>query len=116
MAKASREKGKRGEREWATFLVEHGWGTKETTHRGQQYRGGEHSADVVCAALSPLHAEVKRCERFALYPALDQARSDAGPGEFAYVAHRPNNKRWCIVMDAEDFLKLADLMGFGQEK
>lgn len=111
----SREKGKRGERELAQFLVKKGWGTKETTRRGQQYRGGEHSPDVVCEALYPIHLECKRTEALRLYPALDQARTDAARGMFGAVAHRQNEKRWVLIFDLEDFLDLANLMGLGND-
>ena len=112
----SRRKGKAGELELAKFLVSKGWGTREDTRRGQQFKGGEHSPDVVCEALSPIHLECKRTEAFRLYDALNQAREDGGTpattGGLGAVAHRQNNKRWVLVFDLEDFLALADLQGW----
>lgn len=109
MGKSSREKGKRGEREFATALVKRGF---DGARRGQQYRGGEHSADVVCAELSPLHFEVKRTEALRLWEALEQAERDAGQGEIPVVAHRANDRPWVVILKLDDLLTLADLMGW----
>lgn len=54
MGKASREKGKRGEREVVALLESVGYSAR----RGQQYRGGADSPDVVCPDL-PFVVEVK---------------------------------------------------------
>lgn len=101
MGKASREKGKRGERDCANFLREHGW---TDARRGQQYHGGGDSPDVV--GLPGAHIEVKRTETFQLYKALEQAESDAKGIEFPIVFHRRNGKKWVAVLDAEDFLEI----------
>lgn len=109
MSRSSREKGKRGEREFATYLVERGY---DGARRGQQHKGGEHSADVICERLSPLHFEVKRTEALHMWAALEQAEKDAGEGEIPVVAHRPNAKPWVVIMKADHFLDLANLMGW----
>lgn len=100
MGKMSREKGKRGEREFAALCSAHGYECRRT----QQFCGktGD-AADVV--GLPGIHVEVKRTEKFALYDALDQARRDAKEG-LPIVAHRRNNHRWVICMDAEDFFTI----------
>ena len=59
MGKASREKGKRGEREFASLCREYGYAAR----RGQQYCGVE-GDDVI--GLPGIHAEVKRVERLDL--------------------------------------------------
>ena len=56
MGKASREKGKRGEREASNFFKPYGYETR----RGVQYHGGPDSPDVV--GLPDMHIEVKRVE------------------------------------------------------
>ena len=67
MGKASRDKGKRGEREVAEFLRDHGIPAR----RGVQYAGGADSPDVI--GFEGVHIEVKRTEALRLYPALEQA-------------------------------------------
>lgn len=97
----SRDKGKRGERQWAKFLTENGFEAR----RGVQFQGGTDSPDVVCEPLKWAHFEVKRTEKFNAYTAMSQASDDAGE-KTPIVAHKRNHKDWLIVMRAEDFLKL----------
>lgn len=104
MGKMSRDKGKRGELEFCRLAKEHGW----DVHRSAQCKGntGE-AADV--EGMPGVHVEVKRTERFNLYDALDQSRRDAeaaGIGEMPIVAHRRNDCRWVVVMDAHDWFCL----------
>lgn len=107
----SREKGKRGEREVADLIRRFGLPAR----RGQQYRGGSDSPDVV--GLPGVHVEVKLTERFQPYEALDQAEADTqrlwntqeDPDQLIdtpVVFHRRNRKRWIVVLDALDFLEL----------
>lgn len=96
----SRDKGKRGEREFARVCRANGF---EGVRRGQQYNGIE-GEDVV--GLPGVHIEVKRVEKLSLYDALGQAKRDAGEGVLPIVAHRRNNCRWVVVMDAEDWFNL----------
>lgn len=103
MGKKSRDKGKVGEREVAEVLREHGW----VARRGVQYAGGPDSPDVVAPSF-PFHIEVKRTERFRLYPALEQAAEEAPEGAPPVVFHRPNHKPWVAVLRAEDLLDLLN--------
>ena len=100
MGKASREKGKRGEREVAAFLREYGYDGK----RGVQYHGGPESPDV--SGLPGVHIEVKRTERFDLYGAMEQAKADSGSGELPLVVHRKNKCEWVAVMTLADFMSV----------
>ncbi len=100
MGKTSREKGKRGERELARKLNEHGY----TTHRGQQYCGANGDADVV--GLDGIHIECKRTEAFRLWDALAQAKADARPEELPAVMHRKNNCEWVVIMTLDDWIQL----------
>lgn len=95
----SREKGKRGEREFASFCRNEGYDCR----RGQQYCGIE-GDDVV--GLPYLHVEVKRTEALRLYDAVDQAKRDAKEGEIPIVAHRKNNCDWVIILPAEGFFEI----------
>lgn len=108
MGKRSRTKGASAEREAAAFLTEHGFPAR----RGRQYSGGPGTPDISAAGQvtkSPLpgwHCEVKRVERFQLYPALEQATEDADEGERPLVIHRKNRQEWVAVLRLEDFLWL----------
>lgn len=96
----SRDKGKRGEREWARFCRDQGY---DGCRRGQQYSGIE-GEDVV--GLPGIHNEVKRTERLDLYGAIGQACRDAPDGKLPIVAHRRNHCEWVVIMRAEDWFEL----------
>lgn len=96
----SRQKGKVGEREFASLLREHGFDAR----RGQQFCGGEDSPDVVSDALGWLHFEIKRVQNLNLGDACAQAEGDCG-GKPWIVAHRRNNTPWLVTMRAETFFQ-----------
>jgi hypothetical protein len=98
--KNSRAKGAQGERELAAFLTEHGFESR----RGQQFRGGADSPDVI--GLPGVHVECKRVERLQLYVALAQAAGDCGDDSVPAVFHRMNKRPWVVIMDARDWLEL----------
>lgn len=101
MGKMSRDKGKRGERDWALFCRGQGYDCRRTS----QYCGKSGDAsDVV--GLPGIHIEVKRTERLDLYGAVFQAQRDAKPGALPIVAHRRNDREWLVVMNAEDWFEL----------
>ena len=120
----SREKGKRGERQWRDELRAHGY----TARRGQQYSGSPESPDVICDELDWLHFEVKAVERLNIEDAMDQARRDSRSGnhltpalsdraglatsgggagsqggQVPLVVHRRSFRGWLVTMDAETF-------------
>lgn len=105
----SRRKGKRGERELARLLTAEGF----PAVRGQQHRGGPGSPDVVVASLPAIHFEAKRCEKLALYDALDQARRDAGD-KLPVVAHRRNGCEWVAILRLDDLLAIVRESDFVQ--
>jgi Holliday junction resolvase len=100
----SREKGKRGERQWRDELRANGYAAR----RGQQFCGSPESPDVICDALPWAHFEVKLAERLDIYAAMEQARRDSG-GQAAFVAHRRNYWPWLVTMDEERFYRLAQV-------
>ena len=104
----SRNKGKRGERQWRDELRENGYPAR----RGQQFAGGADSPDVVCDGLPWAHFEVKLVEHLNLSAAMAQARRDAN-GKAAFLAHRKNFWPWLVTMEAERFYRLLrhDLTG-----
>ena len=95
----SREKGKRGEREFAAFLRENGIEAR----RGQQFNGLE-GEDVVSSL--PYHFEVKRVEKLNIEDAMKQSIED-GKEKTSVVAHRKNNKEWLITMRAIDWIRMV---------
>lgn len=96
----SRQKGKRGEREFAAFLCSLG----VEARRGVQYHGGPDSPDVVSGL--PVHWEVKRVEKFDLTGSLKQAVDEAQDGKTPIVAHRKNNGEWVAVLRMSDLIPL----------
>ena len=98
----SREKGKRGEREIAGILREHGY---PEARRGVQYSGRTGAADVI--GLPGWHIEVKRVEHFNLISAAAQAERDAQDGERWVIFHRPSRKPWISALPEETFEALA---------
>ncbi len=96
----SKQKGARGEREFASLCRQEGY---RDVRRGQQYNGLE-GQDVV--NLPFLHCEVKRVERLNIYDAIDQSRRDAEEGLMPIVAHRKNNCDWLVTMRFEDWIDL----------
>ena len=102
----SKQKGARGEREFANFLRGMGFNAR----RGQQYSGGDGSPDVV-TDVENVHFEVKRTERFDPYKAYEQAMRDVANGskynDIAVVAHKKNNENWMVFLSAYDFLNIV---------
>lgn len=98
MGKASREKGKRGEREVAHFIQGYGIPAR----RGQQFSGKNGDADVV--GLEGVHIEVKRVERLNIENAMAQSIGDALEGEVPVVFHRKDRGKWLVTMLASDFM------------
>lgn len=100
--KNSRQKGARGEREFAKFLTSKG----HPASRGCQFQGGPDSPDVVCESL-PFHIEVKRVQNLNIEKALQQSINDSkGSNKIPIVAHRKNGEAWKITLTAEDLFKL----------
>jgi Holliday junction resolvase len=96
----SREKGKRGERQWRDELRANGYHAR----RGQQFAGSADSPDVLCDELAWMHFEVKAVERLNIYDAIDQARRDCGR-KVPFVSHRRNHRPWLVTMEAETYFK-----------
>ena len=101
----SREKGKRGERQWRDELRANGY----VARRGQQFCGSGESPDVICEELSWIHFEVKAVEKLNVQDAMDQAIRDCrvAPGghKVPILAHRRSFRRWLITMEAETFFR-----------
>lgn len=100
MGKMSREKGKRYEREVASYLKAQGYDCR----RGQQYCGSSGDADVI--GLPGIHIECKHAEKMSLYDWMDQAVRDAKEGELPVVFHRKNNCETLVTMRADDWIRM----------
>lgn len=96
----SRDKGCRGEREFAGICKEEGY---DGARRGQQFNGLDGN-DVI--GLPGIHVEVKRVERLNIETAMAQSIRDAKADEIPIVAHRKNREKWLITMQADDWFKL----------
>lgn len=100
MSKFSREKGKRGEREFAAILREHGF---DSARRGVQFSGGPNSSDIFCEEL-PVHFEVKRMEKPNLAAAYKQASADSHISREPAVVVRRSNEPWMVYAAASHYL------------
>ena len=98
----SREKGKRGERQWRDELRANGYAAR----RGQQFSGSPDSPDVVCDSLPWIHFEVKTVERLNIRDAMDQAMRECGAHKVPVVAHKRSFRGWLVTMEAETFFRL----------
>ena len=79
----SKQKGKRGELEWAAYCRQQGYECRRTS----QYCGNTGDAsDVV--GLPGIHQEVKRVEHLNIYEAIEQAERDKKDFVIPIVAHR----------------------------
>lgn len=114
MAKASRDKGKRREREFRDIAKS--WGFVNA-RRGQQFSGEQGNPDVVCHP--ELHFEVKGDNQITVFAVLAQAREDAEGAEkklghpvLPIGAVKRDLKPWFIVMETEVLKQLLIRGGF----
>ena len=94
----SREKGRRGEVELAKVLREYGYEAR----RGQQYKGGADSPDVI--GIDGVHIECKRVETLNIEKAMQQSTRDAGDN-VPVVMHRKNGEKWKVTMWLDDWVR-----------
>lgn len=104
IGRMSKNKGKSGEREVVHLLQDAGFEAR----RGQQFRGSPDSPDVICPALDEeWHIEVKRVERFSLYPTMDQCDDDRAPTQKPVIFHRSNKREWVCVIKSSSYIELV---------
>lgn len=111
MGKAEREKGKRGEREFANLLRSLGFGGARRT---AQYCGNTGSADDV-VGVGGFHIEVKRCESVRIGEWIKQATHDCA-GKVPVVAHRRSGEPWYVTLPAEAFFGIVKEAQDGSQK
>lgn len=101
IGKRSRRRGADGERELAHALCTYGF----DAHRGQQFRGGGDSPDVI--GLPGIHIECKRVQSLNVEKAMVQSRTDAkGTDDVPVVMHRRDREKWKVTMDLDEFMKM----------
>lgn len=97
----SQTKGRRGERELAALLQQHGYDVRpgEPLSYGQE-------ADVV--GLPHIHCEVKRCQQVRLETWMEQATKDAQRFQDGVptIFHRKDRSPWLVTMPLENWLQL----------
>lgn len=109
MAINSKQKGARGEREFAGWLRDN-FGVE--ARRSQQFCGRPESSDsagvpdVVCNDLPDVHFEVKAVEKLNVHKALSQAQRDAHD-KIPVVAHKKNRTPWLLTLKADDLKRLV---------
>ena len=96
----SRDKGARGEREFAGLCRDQGYGE---VRRGQQFSGLEGED---CVGLPGIHIEIKRVQSLNIEKAMSQSRRDSKEDQIPIVAHRKNDCKWLITMDAEQWFEI----------
>lgn len=105
IGKASREKGKRGEREVAKIFRDAGYAE---AHRTSQYCGKTGDASDV-TGVPGIHLEVKYVEREQIRSWYAQATRDAeaaGRGDIPAVIHRKTHSDWLVTMSLADFIEI----------
>ena len=108
----SKQKGARGEREFASLCREQGFNARRT----QQYCGNTGDASD-CIGLPNIHIEVKRVQALNIDKAMAQAIHDSEQKKLIpIVAHRKNNAKWLITMRAEDWFKVYRESEWSEEK
>ena len=98
----SRNKGKRGERLWASFCREQGY----DVHRTAQYRGNTGAAGDV-EGLPYIHVECKYVQALDIRKAMEQSARDAeaeGKGKLPIVASKRSKEPWLVTMQAADWM------------
>ena len=98
-----KKKGAAGEREFSNYCKTKGFDTRRTA----QYNGKELGSLADVIGIPGIHIEVKRVEKLNIHEAVKQAKRDnKNHGDIPIVAHRKNNTKWLITMDADDWFKL----------
>lgn len=112
--RASREKGKRFEREIANFFKSYGISARRTA----QFCGKTGAAGDV-EGLPGIHVECKAVEKLNLETAYQQSVRDAeaaGKGEVPVVIHKKSRKPAMITMALTDWINMYLAWQNGQEK
>lgn len=101
--KSSQAKGRRGERELAALLQQHGYDVRP----GEPLNYGK-EADLV--GLPKIHVECKRCQQVRLETWMEQATKDAQRFQDGVptIFHRKDRSPWLVTMSLENWLQLYE--------
>jgi len=103
MSKASREKGKRGERMFRDLCREAGFVKTERTGWHQSFAGNA-APDCRIPELATIWPEVKFVEALNVRAAYRQAELAASIGMTPVVFHKTSRGEWLATLSAQDFL------------
>lgn len=103
MARKSQAKGRRGERELAALLQQHGYDVRP----GEPLNFGM-EPDLV--GLPKIHVECKRCQQVRLETWMEQATKDAQRFQDGVptIFHRKDRSPWLVTMSLESWLQLYE--------
>lgn len=97
----SREKGARRERQWAQYLRDAGWSDADRSAR----IGKEGAADVIGGPPGS-RCEVKGTRKAEALKWMAKLVEELEPGEWPYIAYKPDNRPWVIYMRMGDLSRL----------
>jgi len=106
MGKASRDKGKRGERDARNFVRKE-WQAPNCIRSAQV--SGSFSSDVMYGP-DGIHIEVKFYKRIAACRWMEQAEEDAKEGEVPMVMFRENGGQWYVAMPFDKTVQFTELL------
>lgn len=102
MSRTSRNKGARGELEFARLVRSFGFTCERTGRDGRTSQDITHNVESV-------HFEIKRDERMSVDAMVRQSEHDADPDEVPAVAWRRNRRPWRVDVPATEYLRLKAL-------
>ena len=117
-----KKKGAAGEREFSNYCKSKGFDTRRTAQYKVKPTSIKHSKNwwkfifslisrifffsLLCRKIWVWNIS-KRVEKLNIHEAVKQAKRDnKNHGDIPIVAHRKNNTKWLITMDADDWFKL----------
>lgn len=109
MGKASRDKGKVGEREARDQVRTH-WNAPDCIRTAQV--SGKFSGDLM-GGPEGLHLEVKRYKRIVSTDFMKQAEEDASPGEIPVVLSREDRGDWLVTIKMKDSVEFGTILAEG---
>lgn len=105
IGKASRNKGKAGERELSKVLQEHF--PDLNVHRTQQFCGKNAKGDASdVVGLPGIYTECKRVERLNVNEAMEKTIAESCGNGLPALFHRRNRGKWLVTMTLDDWAKL----------
>lgn len=98
----SKIKGKVGELTLVHELNDRGYNVERTA----QYNGKSADSEADLRGLNGIHIECKVRERHNVYDYINQVDRDKKDNELGCVFMKSNRKKWLVMMDLDDWIKL----------